>query len=90
MITRIRIPSQWRDTSVDLGRQHYGHADFQMGPGPCGRNVVALDVDFQLAGVAVCQVCEPFEDLEEEVKIFFYPWATVMGRVEITEIPDVS
>lgn len=84
-ITRVRVPATWR-TGPDkwvyqdkYSGDHYGVADFQLGPGPCGKTVERLDVYFHVHGVEIVQVCTCTEQ-----KTFVYPWHTVTGRVEVT------
>jgi hypothetical protein len=75
MITRVRIPCEWRNPRL-LER---GLADFTLGPGPCGKTVERLDIHYHAWGVEVVQVCTCTEQ-----KNFVYPWHTVTGRVEVT------
>jgi len=75
-IIRVRVPSEWRDKCY--GKMH-DHAEFQLGVGPCGKTVEALDVHFHMHGVEIVQVCTCTER-----KVFVYPWHTITGRVEVT------
>ena len=76
MITRVRVPSLWTENF----ERRNATAEFGLGLGPCGKNVTSITVDFETAGVMVTQWC--YED--DEKKVFFYPWHTVTGRVEVT------
>lgn len=84
MITRIRIPSKWYQPASrkDYGGERFETAIFNLGVGPCGKEVIELDIDFQhaVSGVLVTQVCS-----DTEAKSFFYPYHTVTGRIEITK-----
>lgn len=75
-ITRIRIPSEWRDSQRGLVR---AVADFQLGEGPCGKTVVRLEVNYLPHAVEIVQVCSCTER-----KTFLYPMHTITGRVEVT------
>lgn len=77
MVTqRIRIPATWHngDKYID------GVADFGLGVGCCGKNVVFLDCGFGANYVKVTQITD-----DGESKDFYYPIATITGRVEITK-----
>ena len=75
-ITRVRVPAKW-DKPMTGRSQNVEHAvaDFQLGPGPCGKTVERLDVHFHVHGVEIVQVCTCTEQ-----KNFVYPWHTVTGR----------
>lgn len=77
MITRIRIPSYWRDPD---GKQHHGLADFKLGLGTCGKVVTRLDVDCAAFAISILQVTE-----DGESKTFIYLHSQITGRIEITE-----
>lgn len=79
VVQRIRIPSHWRiSRSPQLTAS--GVADFCLGIGPCGKNVVHLDCKLSPDYVMVIQVTD-----DGESKDFYYPIATITGRVEITK-----
>lgn len=79
MITRIRIPSEWRD---DNGKQHIRIADFTLGLGSCGKVVTGLRYHMNDMGnmMTITQVTE-----DGEHKHFSYPGHLLTGRIEITQ-----
>jgi hypothetical protein len=83
MITRIRIPSRYTcvigATEASDAVEFNGTADFQLGPGPCGKTVERLEIAYEAYGLVVLQVCTC-----TEAKEFVYPWHTVTGRAEVT------
>lgn len=87
MITRIRIPARWQEPDEMASTGVYRRmtersdvADFKLGLGPCGKVVISLDCKLNSDYVMVCQITD-----DGEQKDFYYPIATVTGRVEITE-----
>lgn len=77
MITRIRVPAAWRDHQND---GHQAIADFVLGIGSCGKEVVSLTCEIAEGAMMITQHCS-----DNECKRFIYPIHTLTGRVEITE-----
>lgn len=53
--------------------------EFKLGPGPCGQNVIKLEVEFNDAGLEVSQFCE-----DGSAKSFAYLTKDIVGRIERT------
>lgn len=75
---RIRIPSTWREAG-GFNRPRCAVADFQLGLGPCGKVVTALNGYIRNDCYCVDQICD-----DGERKIFRYPLHTITGRIEET------
>ena len=78
-ITRIRIPAEFR---TDNSQTRTEVADFKLGLGPCGKEVVDLNLgaDEDYPGFIV--VGQTHSDGTR--KCFIYPPHTLTGRVEVT------
>lgn len=75
-LIRVKVPCEFRDCA-DNGRQGYNKAVFELGLGPCGKNVIGLDGYFDEAGYRLQQMHD-----DGTYKVFFYPARTLVGRVE--------
>lgn len=76
MITRIKVPAKWM---TDASGIYFGVADFQLGLGPCGKEVKELDITFEKGYVYIRQDCG-----DGETKRFYYRNDDITGRVEVT------
>ncbi len=69
-ISKIIVPARWADGS--------GKAIFQLGLGPCGKEVTRLEINFGSQFIELFQYC-----LDGEYKVFYYRISDLIGRVEI-------
>ena len=81
-IERVRIPSTWTEKAPSgVVIRHDAMAEFSLGIGPCGKEVVGIEINPDLPNAfAVLQHCS-----DGELKTFVYPYHTVTGRIEIIE-----
>ncbi len=80
MITKIRVPAKWRVPS-DMQRIEYetfATAEFSLGFGPCGKEVISLEIEVHDKFVNVTQI-----HADETSKNFLYRIEDLTGRVEI-------
>lgn len=81
-IERVRIPSTWTEkTPSGVLVRHDAIAEFSLGIGPCGKEVIEIEIDAELNNAfSIIQHCS-----DGELKGFVYPYHTVTGRIEIIE-----
>lgn len=82
-IVSVRIPSTWAELhpSGQSVSNRDAIAEFKLGIGPCGKEVVEIEVNPDVPNaIAVLQHCS-----DGELKTFVYPYHTVTGRIEIIE-----
>lgn len=82
-IVSVRIPSTWAELhpSGQSVSNRDAIAEFKLGIGPCGKEVVEIEVNAELHNAfGVIQHCS-----DGEMKSFLYPYHTVTGRIEIIE-----
>lgn len=74
-ISRIKFPCRFFDGI----EQREAVTVFQLGLGSCGKVVSLLECDYTDAGFEISQLTKCGEE-----KHFFYPWATITGRIEVS------
>lgn len=74
-VTRVRFPSRFHRMGVG---SVVDMADFQLGPGPCGKTVKALHVEWEPKTLAIIQL-----HADNTSKRFVYRRKDILGRVEI-------
>lgn len=81
MITKIRVPARYYDFERACGVSKL--AEFQLGLGPCGKVVSALDAGWTGTENNIFWIRQRHVDGTH--KIFYYRNADLIGRVEIEE-----
>jgi hypothetical protein len=75
-VTKIRVPSRY---TIDGTGERIAVAEFKLGVGPCGLNVVDLAVTFSDVALCVSQ-----DHADGSCAEFLYLLSDLTGRVEVT------
>ena len=76
LITSIKVPARF---TIGAEGERTDVAHFTLGPGPCGKDVLVLVVEYDAAGITIAQ-----GHTDGTVAVFIYPMASLTGRVEVT------